>query len=331
MLAVDGGNSKTHLALVGGDGSLLALVRGPGCSPHHIGLPGSIELLAGLLQEATSIAGLDTRRTAAVAQLMVAGADLPDEEEALHAAVDAQGWAERSVVSNDTFALLRAGSERGWGVAVVCGAGINCVGRTADGRDTRFLALGPVSGDWGGGYDLGKEAVFYAARSEDGRGAKTVLEHRVPQQLGLRSMREVSEALHRKAIGHTELVRLARLVLAEADADPICGELLDRLRAEVVAFARVALERLDLLSADTDVVLGGGVLASGHPRLVDGVSADITALCPRANIVVVSSPPIVGAALLALSDIGADGAALERARRELTAAVAAEPDHTTDE
>lgn len=322
VLAVDGGNSKTHLALVGGDGSLLALVRGPGCSPHHIGLPASIELLSGLLDEATSVAGLGGRRTAAVAHLMVAGADLPDEEADLHAAVDAQGWAERSVVSNDTFALLRAGSDRGWGVAVVCGAGINCVGRTADGRETRFLALGPVSGDWGGGYDLGKEAVFHAARSEDGRGAKTVLEQLVPQQLGLGSMLEVSEALHREAIGHTELVRLARVVLAEADTDPICGELLNRLRAEVVAFARVALERLDLLGADTDVVLGGGVLASQYPRLVDGIRADVTAICPRANIVVVSSPPIVGAALLALSDVGADSAALERARHELTEAVA---------
>ena len=31
-------------------------------------------------------------------------------------------------VANDTFAILRAGTERGWGVALVCGAGMNCVG-----------------------------------------------------------------------------------------------------------------------------------------------------------------------------------------------------------
>ena len=64
----------------------------------------------------------------------VAGADLPSEEEVLAAAFEAEGWAETVEVGNDVFALLRAGSSRGWGVAVVCGAGINCVGVGPDGR-----------------------------------------------------------------------------------------------------------------------------------------------------------------------------------------------------
>jgi hypothetical protein len=37
--------------------------------------------------------------------------------------VDARGWAARVTVANDTFAILRAGTDRGWGVALVCGAG----------------------------------------------------------------------------------------------------------------------------------------------------------------------------------------------------------------
>jgi N-acetylglucosamine kinase-like BadF-type ATPase len=38
VLAVDGGNSKTYLALLRDDGSLLALVRGALSSPHHLGV-----------------------------------------------------------------------------------------------------------------------------------------------------------------------------------------------------------------------------------------------------------------------------------------------------
>ena len=41
VLAVDGGNSKTDLALVDADGSVLALVRGPLSSPHHLGIDGA--------------------------------------------------------------------------------------------------------------------------------------------------------------------------------------------------------------------------------------------------------------------------------------------------
>ncbi|TML54136.1 MAG: ATPase, partial [Actinobacteria bacterium] len=38
VLAIDGGNSKTDLALVRANGGLLSLVRGPQSSPHHLGL-----------------------------------------------------------------------------------------------------------------------------------------------------------------------------------------------------------------------------------------------------------------------------------------------------
>ena len=99
--------------------------------------------------------------------------------------VEQRGWARRVHVGNDTFAVLRAGTERGWGVAVTCGAGINCVGVAPDGRHARFPALGAITGDWGGGYDLGLAAVSAAARSEDGRGPRTSLEHAVPAHFGL--------------------------------------------------------------------------------------------------------------------------------------------------
>jgi len=73
------------------------------------------------------------------------------------------------IVENDTFAVLRAGTDRGWGIAVVCGSGINCVGVAPDGRHARFPSLGAITGDWGGGYDVGLAGVVAAARSEDGR------------------------------------------------------------------------------------------------------------------------------------------------------------------
>ena len=90
------------------------------------------------------------------------------------------------------FAVLRAGTERGWGVALTCGAGMNCVGVSPDGRHVHFPALGETTGDWGGGYDLGKEALWFAARSEDGRGAKTVLEYLVPGHFGLSTPLELA-------------------------------------------------------------------------------------------------------------------------------------------
>ena len=186
-LAVDGGNSKTDLALVRSDGALLAFERGPLGSPHHIGLQGSVRLLADLLAGAVRSAGLagSDGPVAATAHLMLAGLDFPEEERRFHAAVDGLGWAGRIIVGNDTFAVLRAGTDRGWGVAVTCGTGINCVGIGPDGRHVRFPSLGTITGDWGGGWDLGVAALGAAARSQDGRGPATSLESAVPAHFAL--------------------------------------------------------------------------------------------------------------------------------------------------
>ena len=325
VLAVDGGNSKTDLALVRADGEVLALVRGPLSSPHHLGLDGALDVLQRLLDQASRDAGRARDGTVAtVAQLLMAGVDFPSEEEELRAAVASRGWAERTHVGNDTFAVLRAGTERGWGVAVVCGAGINCVGVAPDGRHARFPALGPITGDWGGGSDVGYAALYAAARSQDGRGPKTTLERAVPAHFGLETPAELAEAIHHRRIPARRLIELPPVVFAEAERDEVAAAIVDRLASEVVAMARVALDRLELTERPADVLLGGGLLQSGDGRLSDAVARSLRELAPRASVAVTSSPPIVGAALLGLDAIGASPGAHERVRAELEAAVRAE-------
>ena len=319
VLAVDGGNSKTDLALVEADGSVLALVRGPLSSPHHLGVEGCLAVLDGLLERALRDAGLATPdgRVAEVAALLMAGVDFPSEEETLREAVAERGWAPRVHVGNDTFAVLRAGTERGWGVAVTCGAGINCVGVAPDGRHARFPALGAITGDWGGGYDLGLAAVSAAARSEDGRGPRTSLERAVPAHFGLTTPSELAEAIHRGRIGQRRVIELAPLVLAEADDDAVAAEIVQRLAAEVVALARVALTRLDLAQEPVEVLLGGGVLQDVDGDLLAAIDAGLREDAPAAAARPTASPAIVGAALLGLDELGVGRDAQERLRREL--------------
>ena len=326
VLAVDGGNSKTDLALVRSDGAVLAHVRGPLSSPHHLGLAESVGLLQQLLDEALGAAGENGQTELSIAQVFLAGVDFPAEEESLRVALEAQQIASHVVVGNDTIALLRAGTERGWGVAVVCGAGINCVGVAPDGRQLRFPALGAITGDWGGGYDVGAAALFAAARAEDGRGAHTSLEHAVPRHFGLDSPRRLAEELHTGRISHRRLIELAPVVFAEAADDAEAAAIVERLASEVVALARVALTRLGLDRRPVEVVLGGGLLRAGDERLQATIVAGLADVGDDIVVHTTDAPPVVGAALLGLDWLDAEDAAKERARRELTAAADADDD-----
>jgi N-acetylglucosamine kinase-like BadF-type ATPase len=322
VIAVDGGGSKTDVALVQADGAPLALVRGPSSHAHHLGVEASFDVIERLLDEALAAAKLERRdgRVAEVAALTLAGADSPADEEALRTAARARGWSGRTIVLNDTFAVLRAGTARGWGVAVTCGAGINCVGVAPDGRHARFPSLGSISGDWGGGYDLGLAAVSAAARSEDGRGARTSLERAVPAHFGLKTPTELAEEIHHGRIPQRRVIELAPLVLAEAAGDAVAAGIVQRLADEVVALARVALTRLDLSDRPVEVLLGGGVLQDVDGDLLATIQNGLREIGTEITVRPTASPAIVGAALLGLDELDADETAQERLRQELGAA-----------
>ena len=325
MLAVDGGGVKTDLALLEPSGALLAHVRGGRSQAYHLGVDGCAEVLENLLERAVARADLGPleRPFAATAQLMLAGADLPEEVSALRSRLEQQNWSDGLVVDSDMPPLLRSGTDRGWGVAVVCGNGINCLGRAPDGQEARFLSFGPASGDWGGGRDIGLAALGAAVRAADGRGPATRLEHAVPEHFGLGDALAVARAVHLGEVPTDRLGELTPTVLAASDEDAVAAGIVRRLADEVIAFASAAVRRLGLSEAHPDVVLGGRVLRSLPPVIAETIAAGVEHVAPRARVVVAGSEPIVGAALLGLDAIGADQSAKVRARAELDAAVAA--------
>ncbi|MEU6866875.1 BadF/BadG/BcrA/BcrD ATPase family protein [Streptomyces sp. NPDC046876] len=332
VLAVDAGNSKTDAALIAADGSVLGTGRSGGFQPHRTGTAAAVDVLAQAVERAAAAAGLAPCAPGAPyadqVAACLANADFPVEEQRLAEALGARGWGAATLVRNDTFAILRAGlaaAERAQeakaadgargprGVAVVCGAGINCVGMLPDGRTARFPSVGTISGDWGGGGHLAAEALWWASRAEDGRGGPTGLAAALPGHFGLGSMAALIEALH---LGHIAAGRTHELVpvlfSVAAAGDPVAAALVERQADEVVALASVALARLELLAEEVPVLLGGGVLTAGHAQLDGRIAAGLAERAPLARVSVVSAPPVLGAALLGLDALGAPPAAHAR-------------------
>jgi len=324
VLAIDGGNSKTDVALVAADGSLLASVRGPGTNQEHHGVDGAMRILGEIVAEAAAKAGVTSEGLVARhISSCLAGADLPEEEEQLAAALRRRGWSLTSAVANDTFAVLRAGltpspGQPAWGVAVTCGAGINCAGLAPDGRTTRFLALGRLTGDWGGGWYLGQEVMWWAMRAEDGRGPDTALRPATAAYFGLPTVRDVAIGIHLGRIARAELLGLTTVLFETASAgDAAARDLLERLAEEVTAMAVTTMRRLGLTgpgALGTPVVLGGGLLAARHPLLTAAIERRLAAAAPGAVPRVTDTPPVTGAALLGLDYLGAAPDAERRLR-----------------
>jgi N-acetylglucosamine kinase-like BadF-type ATPase len=197
------------------------------------------------------------------------------------------------------------------------------VGVAPDGRRARYPAFGSVSGDWGGGLDVGLAALAAAVRGRDGRGPRTSLERSVPAHLGLPRPQAVAEAVHTGHLPLSVLTGLAPLVLAAARAgDQVAAAIVDRLGDELAAMVTALIRRLRLARREVDVVLGGGLLQAGDARLLGRVRAGVLATAGRASLIPLTLPPVTGAALLALEAVGADQGVLEAARQTVPAALA---------
>ena len=326
VLAIDGGNSKTDVALVADDGTVLASVRGPGASHEDFGLEEAMRRLGEIVHAAAAPGQRPggRRPVARHTSACLAGADLPEEEAMLTAAIQRQGWSQTAAVANDTFAVLRAGltpgdGERAWGIAVTCGAGINCVGVAPDGPprasspSARSAATGAaVSGS-------ARRRSWHAIRAEDGRGEPTELRAAVPAFYRLPSMHDVAVAFHLGTARRRRPDPAARRPVRgrrggrrggpEPGRAPGRGDLRDGGdRDQPPRPGRQPGHQ------EIPVVLGGGVLEARNPLLTDAITRRLADSAPTAVVRIVDAPPVTGAALLGLDHLGAGPAAETRLR-----------------
>jgi len=313
VAGVDGGNSKTDVAIADTSGRVLGRSRGTGTKSPLGGAAALAGRLASLIDSAKLATGNDQPLAAAV--FYQANLDLPDEEEVLSRALAELGIATQVAVGNDTMAVLRAGTDDGWGVAVVLGTGINAIGIGPDGQTERYLGIGAISGDWGGGHGIAVAGVGAGVRAEDGRGDTTVLSHTLPEMFGFATAHELSVAILRDTISTLQVLELTPLVFAAAkEGDSVARRIIAHQCDEVVVMITALLRRLGRLADYTPVILGGGVARGGAGLLTDVVAQRLASVAPLAHVEVLDLPPVVGAVAAALDLAGADRQAIHAVR-----------------
>ena len=314
LLGVDGGNSKT-IAVVGDDGGqILGLARAGSSNHQGLGLTEAMDRIRGAALAAMRMAGVEPEQVAG-AYCCLAGADLPSDFALLRPALRDLGLAQDIDLNNDSIASLRAGTDNPNAVCVALGAGTVAVGRNAAGQEIRLPALGWISGDWGGGGDLAREAIWYTVRMHDGRGEPTMLHDMVLRALDVPDGDVLIERLYHRQIGHDTIVHLAPLVFEAAEAgDRVARDLIERSGVEVAVTARALLRRLGLIEIPADVVLGGSIFRGQGPLLIDTVRARLSEFAPLARMILLDVDPVLGSFFCAMDllDIRVD----EQVRRK---------------
>ena len=97
--------------------------------------------------------------------------------------------------------------------------------------------------------------------------------------------------------------------------DAVARSIVDRLADELVAMGAALIRRLHLARLDPDVVLGGGVFRTEDSAFFERLGGGIRAVAPRASLVRLAAPPVVGAALLGLDRLAGHAVEADTAGR----------------
>src|SRR5262245_44769146 len=166
-VGVDGGGTKTAVAVVDDDGRLVGVARAGPSSFKSIGLEQAAAVLVGALSDALG------GRAAGAVLAAVSDVDTAADRAAVRGAVErALGPAELSVarldVANDSVAALASGTGGlARGIACIAGTGSVALGLDGRGGEARAGGWGPPFGDGGSAYYVGFQALARALKRHD--------------------------------------------------------------------------------------------------------------------------------------------------------------------
>lgn len=291
LLGVDGGGTSTRAVVASLDGT----VRGEGrAGPVNLQSVSEADVeraLRACVADALAAAGAHAGDIAA-ACYGIAGAGRPDDAAVYTRILRGIHGAQPFELVMDCEIALDASTRGGPGAVLICGTGSVCFGRDAGGVWVRAGGWGPVIGDEGSGYEIGRSVLNACARAQDGLIAPTALTEAVLRKTGLSAMTDLP-VLVRSGLGRAEIAALARCAFeAHYDGgDAAARAIVEKALADLVEIAAAVAQRID---AGAPVILAGGVFEH-EPRFAGEVVAALRRRLPGSDVSVTDAQPVAGA------------------------------------
>jgi N-acetylglucosamine kinase-like BadF-type ATPase len=301
FLGVDIGGTKSHALVADENGQALGFgTSGPG-NHEVVGYQGLEHALQVSTHLALKMAGISKNQICA-AGFGVAGYDWPSERQPTLDAIGSIGLTCPVEAVNDTIVGLLAGASQGWGVAVVAGTGTNCWGWDKDHNVGRVTGVG--FGEHGGAGNLVEQALYSVAYEWTKRGPKTQL---TDEFLHLTGARDIPALLEGIEMGTYDITSdHAPLVYkAACQGDSVAQAIIRWAGSELGYTALAVIRQLEISGQEFEVVLVGSLYDIGE-MLIAPMRQVITMEAPKARLVRLDCPPVVGGVLLAMEVAGRD-------------------------
>lgn len=264
LVGLDVGGSKTLLYGEQSGAATRIERRGPGANPNRVGQAEAATILGDIVASVLEDAPR-TDRLVVAAGVSGAGDDAVQAAlaSALRAHLSRPGMAVQIEVTHDGLIALDAAYDAESGAIIIAGTGSVVLARGRDGGVLRSGGWGPILGDDGSGYALGRHGLRAVAEAFDG-GRGTALCSHVEEAFGIDDRPALIHAVHNDDL---PLQDIAPMVVAAArEGDAAAQRVLDeQITALVRQVTWIAAEVTDMAPRLT---LLGGLMKNDHYRQV---------------------------------------------------------------
>jgi N-acetylglucosamine kinase-like BadF-type ATPase len=307
FLGIDVGSSKTHAVIVDETGQCLGFGKSGGGNHQNVGY----ERLGEVLQQAFACAcqksGV-TEAQIAGAGFGMAGYDFPSDREGHLLAIASLGLACPSEVVNDGWNGLFAAATNGIGVNVTAGSGVNCRGRGRNGQEGRVVGNGIDFGEYGGAIEIVLRAEQFVNYAWIRRIPPTKLTSIFLEATGAKDEMDLMEGLSNQNY-HLYPYLAIQIVEAARKGDQAALEVI-RWSGEELGWLAVAVARqIEMESDEVEIIQSGSVFNAGK-LITDPMREIILKHCPRAKLIRIDGPPVVGPVILGMEQAGFNGYAI---------------------
>lgn len=303
VLGVDGGGTKTYAVIVDEHGNIAGKGKA-GNGNHQLNYEEAKENIHIAVAEALNQAGIRIDQIARSC-FGLAGADREYDFVILHKMLSELDFdSARYELVCDTIIGLRAGTDKPYGISLICGTGVNSAGRSPSGEIIQIGGFNYMYGDFGGGSSLSVEVFRSVIRAWDKRGEETLLTEPLLQELGYSSVSAMFNDYLDQDLQPP--ARLARLLFPAAKAGDAVAIHILRQQGEALAQSAVAaITRLGMEGEAFDVVLAGSILTRGEGNFVlRYIQEAVAAVAPNAVVKKLTVEPVIGALLMAIEATG---------------------------
>lgn len=301
FLGVDGGGTKTQIAIMNGAGEVVCEgIAGPS-NPLRVGVEIAVANITQAIDSACDSAGA-TRGDIVSATLGLAGVRRLDLRQRVRDSFIKHVEIRSVAVVTDAQIALYGTTLGKPGLVVIAGTGSICLGKNAKGEMALAGGWGPVAGDEGGGITIAKQALHSVAKAFDGRGLPTKLSERAVDYFRASTPENLIVAIYSPQMDNARIAGFARFVVETAlEGDKIAVDILKEAGFELGLAALAVIKKLALQKQKIPIGCVGSIFNAG-PLLTDPMIETVHAVAPKAFLTEPVREPAPAAALMAFEN-----------------------------